>query len=48
MTKSFDDLVKLFKEYWEKCFIKNARRTLVLSISTTYLARHKFSKSNKA
>ena len=33
-NRSFDDLVALFKEYWEICFVKNAiRRTTVLSIS---------------
>ena len=33
-NSSFDDLVAIFKEHWETCFVKNAiRRTTVLSIS---------------
>ena len=33
-NRPFDDLIALFKEHWEICFVKNAiRRTTVLSIS---------------
>ena len=33
-NRSFDDLVALFKEHWQICFVKNAiRQTTVLSFS---------------
>ena len=33
-NRSFDNLVALFKEHWQICFVKNViRRIVVLSIS---------------
>ena len=33
-NRYFDDLIAIFKEHWQICFVKNAiRRTTVLSIS---------------
>ncbi|KAL6347627.1 hypothetical protein AAG906_026155 [Vitis piasezkii] len=46
-NRSFDDLVAIFKEHWETCFVKNAiRRTTVLSISPN-LRNARFSNSSR-
>ena len=46
-NRYFDDLVALFKEHWQICFVKNViRRTTMLSISLN-LQNAKFSNSIK-